>query len=107
LINIDKKLISIDKKLLISKYFTPINLSEEKQKFIKSKGEYIPVFEYRDITLDFDEIESDLEKIEINDIPLASIYIRKKEEILNKIALFKAFKENDARDITFYSKKIF
>jgi len=107
LINIDKKLLSIDKKLLVSRYFTPTNLYEEKQKFIKSKWDYIPVFEYNDITLDLEKIEIELEQIEINDIPLASIYIRKKEEILNKIALFKALILSNNKDITYYSKKIF
>jgi alpha-L-glutamate ligase-like protein len=41
---IDEELIWIDKKLLILKHITPINLLSEKNKFIESNGEYIPEF---------------------------------------------------------------
>jgi len=104
---LDKRLVSIDKRLIISKYFTPINLKEEKEKFISSKWEYIPMFNYRKIEIDLDKIYKELESVEIKDIPLASIYSKKKDEIFNKINLIKAFKEENYKDITFYSKKIF
>ncbi|MDD3646384.1 MAG: DUF1704 domain-containing protein [Candidatus Gracilibacteria bacterium] len=107
LIKIDNELINIDKKLIILKHFTPINLLEEKEKFIKSGGEYVPQFKYEDLNIDLDALKEKIEKIEIPDIPLSGIYSRKKDEIKYKIALLKAFKNGVSKDITFYSRKIY
>ncbi len=104
---IDQKIISIDKKLLILKHITPINVLEEKEKFIKSDWEYIPQFKYTPLTLDLDWFEKEVKSLEIPDIPLSWIYIRKKEETLNKIKFLRAFWESDAKAQTKYSKKIF
>jgi len=92
---IDKSIVSIDKKLLILKAITPINLEEEKEKFIKSWGEYIPHFKYSSLNKDLENIEKDLNSIEIPDIPLSGIYRRKKEEIYNKIQFLKSFRDED------------
>jgi hypothetical protein len=105
--NIDSSLVQIDKKLLILKYFTPTNLAEEKKKFIESNWEYIPQLEYEDLKIDLDELEKELKKIEITDIPLASIFKRKKDEIQTKINLLRAFKENDYKWITKYSTTLY
>ena len=104
---IDIELLSIDKKLLILKTFTPTNLREEKKKFIESAWDYIPKFEYNELKLDLDDLEKKLSNIEISDIPLASIYKRKKDEILNKIKLLRAFKNGNYKNITEYSKKVY
>lgn len=105
--NIDKEIVKIDKKLLILKYFTPINILSEKEKFIESDWKYIPEFEYNELKLDLDLLESELKKIEISDIPLASIYKRKKDEVLNKIFLLRAFKNKDFKWVTNYSKLLY
>ena len=105
--NIDKELNEIDKKLLILKYTSPINLWEEKQKFIQSNWEYIPQLEYKEINLNLDELETKLNKIEITEIPLASIFKRKKDEIKIKIDLLKAIKEQNIKDISYFSKKLY
>lgn len=104
---IDKQLIWIDKKLLLLKYITPKNVAEEKKKFIDSKWEYIPKFEYQDVPMPLDSFEKEIKALEIPDIPLSWIYSRKKEETLNKIKFLQAFllKENKAQ--TKFSKKIF
>ncbi len=104
---IDKALISIDKKLLILKYLNPINSEEEKQKFIASDWEYVPVFKYPEIKLDLDHLLDKVKKIDIRDIPLSRIYIEKREEIINKIKLLKAVNSWDSKDITIYSKKLY
>jgi len=104
---IDDSLVSIDKKLLILKYFTPINLNEEKKKFIESNWDYIPNLEYNKLNLDLDNLEKKLQKIEITDIPLSSIYKRKKDEISLKINLLRAFKNNDYKNITKYSSLLY
>lgn len=107
LIRLDEELIKIDKKLLILKNITPLNLSEEKKKFIDSKWKYIPEFKYREVKLDFDELEKQVKKIEIPDIPLSGIYIRKKEEVLNKISFLKAVSTWNNEKQSKYSKLIF
>lgn len=107
LLKLDKELLSIDKKLLILKYFTPKNLKQEKEKFIASAWEYVPNFEYEEISLDLEWFIEKINKIEIPDIPLWNIYKRKKQDILNKINLLKALRDNITKDITFYSKKIY
>ncbi len=104
---LDKSLISIDKKLLILKYFSPLNLQEEQEKFIDSKWKYVPELKYNECKLDLDLLKLELEKIEIPDIPLSEIYLRKKEEIYFKIKLLEAFKNNNFKDITIYSKKVY
>lgn len=105
--NINDKLLLVDKKLLILKYFTPKNLISEKQKFIESNWEYVPQFEYNEIKIDLEKELEDIEKLEISDFPLSSILKRKQEEVINKIKLLIAFKNNHSKDITYYSKKIF
>ena len=104
---IDKKIVSIDKKLLILKHITPLNALEEKQKFIESSGEYIPQLKYTPVTLDLKTFEKEIKELEIPDIPLSNIYIRKKEEVLYKIKFLKAFWDSDVKNQTKYSKKIF
>jgi len=104
---IDEELISIDKKLLILKNITPLNLVEQKQKFIESKWEHIPEFIYRENKLDFKQLKEKVEKIEIPEIPLSNIYKRKKEEVLNKIKFLKAVESWDNEKQTKFSKALF
>lgn len=105
--NIDNEVMSIDKKFLILKFFTPINILEEKEKFIKSNWDYIPELKYNKLNIDLDSLEKDLLEIEVSDIPLASIYKRKIDEIKNKINLVRAFENNDYKSITNYSTKLY
>jgi len=104
---IDDDLMFVDKKLLILKYFTPCNLKEEKQKFIESNWKYIPKLKYIDFPLDLDFLEEKVNSIEISDIPLAWIYKRKQEEIIVKIKLLRAFKEQDYKNISIFSEKLY
>ena len=105
--NIDSELMSIDNKLLVLKYFTPTNIQEEKDKFISSGWDYIPELKYWDLNLDLNALEERLSKVEISDIPLASIFKRKIDEIQIKINLFKSFQENDSKWISNYSTKLY
>jgi len=107
LLRIDKSLMDIDKKLLILKFITPKNLLKEKHKFINSKWEYIPQFEYNDINLDLDWFKQIIESIEIPDIPMSAIFLRKKDEILNKINFLISFKNKDHLWIHIYSQRIY
>lgn|GEM_PF-1085780 len=107
LLALDENLVKIEKKLLILKLVTPTNIESERQKFIQKKGEYVPNFEYQDVSLDTEELLEKLENIEIPDIPLSYLFQKKKQEIHNKILFVKAFKSQDTAGMTEYSQKIF
>jgi len=104
---IDKALIGIDKKLIILTHLIPTNIEEQRQLFVESEGSHVPIFTYNKPDLDFDQLLKNLSAIDIPEIPLSGLYIRKKEEVENKILFLKAFRENEARDMTLYSKKLF
>lgn len=107
LLVLDASLVKIEKKLLILKYIKPINIEQERQKFIEWAWSYVPQFEYREIPFDIDTLLSELQKIEIPDIPVASLYEKKKQEIYHKLMFFKAFRDQDHWEMTLYSQKIF
>ena len=107
LLALDKSIMQIDKKLLILKYVTPINISEQRQIFIEKKWDYTPQFIYQDIDLDLDFLYAEIRAIEIPDIPLSEIYLKKQQEVSDKIRFLKAFKSQNTSDMTLYSKKIF
>ena len=107
LLEIDKALKKIESKCVLLKRLTPTNIGSEKQKFISAKWEYIPKFEYNTLKLDTEKLSQELQKIEIPDIPLASLFERKKKEIQNKILFIQAFQNQNTTDMTEYSKKIF
>lgn len=105
--HIDATLSKIEKKLILLKMVTPTNIEEEKLKFIESEGKYVPKFEYAPVQTDIDKLLHDLETIEIPDIPLSVLYIRKKQEVENKIKFIRAFKEQNYSDMTLYSTRIY
>lgn len=108
LLSIDAALAKIEKKLILLKIVTPINIEEEKIRFIESQWKYIPKFQYASAHhLHTDRLLEELEKIEIPDIPLAIIFKRKKEELEYKIHFIQAFREQNTSDMTLYSWKIF
>lgn len=104
---IDSALVSIDKKLVIWKHLTPLNINEEREKFIESKWEYDPQLVYREPKFNLDDLSSQLKQIDIPDIPLWNIYNSKKKEIQNKINFLKALDWNNFKDSIFYWKKIY
>ncbi len=107
LLALDKSIMKIDKKLLILKYVTPINIEEERQKFIEKLWDYTPKFQYQELPFSLDELEHELKIIEVPEIPGSEIYRKKQEEIHNKIRFLRAFSEQNSSDMTLYSKKIF
>lgn len=102
LLKIDKQIVDIDKKLNILKIITPKNIESEKLKFINSLWEYIPQLEYNELNINIDELFDQINKIEIPDIPLWSIYQRKKLEIINKLYFLKAFIKQDIEALNKY-----
>jgi len=107
LLRIDKEIMWIDKKLNILKIITPKNILSEKIKFVELKWEYIPKFEYEELKLDLDDLFGKISQIEIPDIPLAWIYKRKKDEIINKLYFLKAFLNQDLESLNKYSKALY
>jgi len=104
---IDKVIFAIDKKLLIIKHLIPTNIDEQRQLFIESEWSHVPELEYDLPSHDFETMKSELEKIDVPDIPLGSLYVDKKEEVLNKIAFLEAFIAWDSKEISLFSKKVF
>jgi len=107
LLALDEAIMKIDKKLLILKYVTPTNIESQRQIFIEKLWDYVPKFEYQEFPFSLDELEHELKIIEIPDIPGSELYAKKQEEIHNKIRFLRAFTEQNASDMTLYSKKIF
>lgn len=104
---IDAEIINIDRKLNILKYFTPLNASKERKKFIQSKWEYNPKLSYLKIDLDFEYLEKKLKKIDVPDIPLAKIYKLKLKETTNKLKLLKSSRDWVYTDFTNLSKSLY
>ncbi|MDD5212820.1 MAG: DUF1704 domain-containing protein [Candidatus Gracilibacteria bacterium] len=107
LLKIDRDLINADTKLSILKHFTPINIEEEKKKFIDSKGTYIPKFKYKKLNINLNEVYEKVSAIKIPRSDLSGIYKRKKEEILNEIMLLKAFEKQDIKGLNKYCKHLY
>lgn len=107
LLRLDHDLMTLDKQLIILSNITPNNLWEQKQKFIESKGRHIPQFEYNDMRPDLVALGDALAAIEIPDIPLSSIYARKKDEIQDKITFLTACQQQDIKTMRSSSTRLF
>lgn len=107
LINLDKTLQEIDKKLNILKIITPKNLSQEKIKFIESKWEYIPQLEYNELKINPTELLKQVNQIEIPDIPLWEVFLEKKNEIISKLNFINAFWKQNVKDMQKYSLELY
>jgi len=89
--NVDKKVCEIDKKLKYMSYLKPLNLTEEKEKFLENPN-FNPQFEYKEFDEDeFDELKKDIAKIprEIDHL-LMPIYDKKIKELGLKIKLIES-----------------
>jgi len=104
---VDKSIINIDKKLWILSKITPINLSEERIKFIDSNWEYIPKFEYKKNNKDYKKIKQELDKITLPEVPLIQIYKKKIKEINLKLNLLRSMHWKNNKLFTDSSKLLF
>lgn len=105
--NIDKKLHDIDKKLPILSLFKPLNIWEEKQKFIDARWKYSPQFIYNPLKFDIDELMHQVKIIDIPGVPLSEIFFRKQREIMLKLQLLKAHQESDHKRFTQLSWELY
>ncbi len=89
---VDQKLVQIDNRIKLLFHLRPINLHEEREKFLRNPDKN-PQFEYAKLKFDPLELIEELNKIRTDDSPLGKIFAKKKEEISNKIALLEAIDE--------------
>ncbi len=86
---VDKLLAAIDKDLPLLKELRPVNLEEELVRLRADKA-YNPVFLQRTSTVDLQEAETNLRKIEADDSPLGILLKKKRRELLLRIDLLRA-----------------
>ncbi|MBT3539199.1 DUF1704 domain-containing protein [Candidatus Parcubacteria bacterium] len=85
--NVDKKLTELDKHLNILSFVKPINLIEEKERFL-SNPNYSPQFIYKKPEVDLEHILRDVSALPRDiDHPLADLFISKIDEIISKMHL--------------------
>lgn len=101
---IDSTLAQIDKALLLLKHLKPENLAEERER-AKQDMLYNPVFQYRALPEDLEDMERKLEELAPDDSPLGRLFKRKRTELLHRIDLLKA--RGDARRFSDASSVLF
>lgn len=95
---VDQKLSEIDKKIQLLSHLKPLNLREEKEKFLNNP-ETNPQFVYKPLAFDSKILKAQLESLRerLDDSPLAFLFQEKAEEHLKKILLLE---ERGANDFT-------
>jgi alpha-L-glutamate ligase-like protein/uncharacterized protein (TIGR02421 family) len=92
--DIDQEIVSIDNKIKLLYHLRPVNLEEEKKKFLDNFS-YNPQFVYPDLKFDPSELKQRLEKIEASQTPLGQIFEAKKDELRKKVELLENIEAND------------
>ncbi len=82
---LDKKIAGLERILVFSPYFKPLNLQQEKKKFLNSNS-YNPVFKYKRIETDkIKDAINELQSLgEIKDSFIAKVLQRKKNKLIQK-----------------------
>lgn len=91
---IDQELVNLDSKIKLLYHLRPINLEEEKIKFLANPKQN-PQFEYPRLKFDPLELIDRLNKIITDGSPLGQIFDEKKKEIALKIKLLESIDEVD------------
>jgi alpha-L-glutamate ligase-like protein/uncharacterized protein (TIGR02421 family) len=86
---IDQEIVNVDNKLKLLFHLRPVNLEEEKKKFLENFS-YNPQFEYPELKFNPTELKQRLEKIEETNTPLGEVFRAKKEELMKKIELIES-----------------
>jgi len=84
--SIDDQLTNIDNKIKLLYYLRPINLEDEKKKFLQNFS-YNPQFTYPELQYDPSALKKELSKIVFDDTPLGILFFKKNKEIQKKIDL--------------------
>ncbi len=85
----DRLLCAIDEDLHILRELRPLNLEEELERCRLDEA-YNPVFLAREATIDIDQVEVNLRKIDSDDSPLGILLRKKRRELLLKVDLLRA-----------------
>lgn len=83
---VDRIVAEVDLEIKLLFHLTPVNLQEEKEKFLKNPNEN-PQFVYPELKFDPYALRQKLESIELDDSTLGLLFERKRQEILKKIDL--------------------
>lgn len=83
---VDQALIDIESKIKLLYYLRPLNLEEEKQKFLKNFS-HSPQFVYAELKFDGDELRRKLSNLIYDDSPIGILLEKKSQEVQKKIAL--------------------
>lgn len=102
----DKLFGHIERKLNFLYMFKPLNLLEEKKKFLLSQGVYNPHFIYRPLLYDLYEIKQKIDHSFIDSSVLGKWLLKKKEELLLKNELLRLRGDN-AETITHLSQRLY
>lgn len=104
ILNIDKKICSINEKIGLLARIKPINIDDEQKSFLKNPA-HSPKFIYKKHDLDINYYLNELKKIpRLVNHPLMPLYLKKIEEIKNKLMLVKHVGRPELIE---YSHKIF
>lgn len=113
---LDEKVMKLDKKINLTSSLKPTNFLEQMDKFIEMKGKYNPIFSYN-----FPELEKiESYEREINNLKdtyfkkwfelkseFATIFSEKLSELSDRVALLKAYINQDFKLILKYNYKLF
>lgn len=98
--NIDRKLCQIDAQIKLLSYFKPQNLEEQKKVFLQNPKKS-PHFYYKVPIVDFEEMRKNLAKLPRQcDHPLMPLFLKKIEEVEQKIDLIEAINTPDLQRIS-------
>lgn len=88
---LDSELAAIDRKLQLLSHLKPVNLKEEKERFLNDPS-HNPHFKYKDFTFDAADLKRKLKKMEerFDDSTLSKLFQKKAEEHHKKILLLEA-----------------
>ncbi|MFA4890814.1 MAG: tyrosine/phenylalanine carboxypeptidase domain-containing protein [Candidatus Gracilibacteria bacterium] len=86
---IDQEIVNIDNKLKLLFHLRPVNLEEEKRKFLENFS-YNPQFVYPELKFNPTELKQKLETIRTDESPLGIIFEAKRDELMKKIELIES-----------------
>jgi hypothetical protein len=59
------------------------------------------------LQIDLKELYERISLIEIPEIPLSNIFLRKKQEVIDKLYFLESFKSQNIKDLNKYTKKLY
>ncbi len=96
---IDQNLIQIDSKIKLLYHLRPINLEEEREKFLENPNKN-PEFQYPELKFNSIDLVNELNKIETDNTTAGLLFEDKKQEISQKIELLESINEERFTEIS-------